>query len=80
MVEEFKRYLQERNIEFTDRDLEESLEFIKRRIKQEVFISTYGLQEGYKVGIEGDDQVMKALSLMPDAEQLLLSSNNFKRQ
>lgn len=79
LVDDFKRYLREKNIEFTDRDVAESLEYIKRRIKQEVFISTFGLQEGYKVGIEGDDQVMKALSLMPEAEQLLSSSNNIKR-
>jgi carboxyl-terminal processing protease len=80
IIEDFKRFLRAKKIEFTDREIADSLEFIKRKIKQEVFISTFGLQEGYKVGIEGDDQVMKALSLMPEAEQLLASSTNYKRQ
>ena len=75
LMEDFKKFLQNKEMEFTEGELVESIDFIKRRVKQELFISCFGLEEGFKVGIEGDLQVLKALNLLPEAEQLLLSAN-----
>ncbi len=75
LVEDFKKFLQSKRIDFTEGEFAEGLDFIKRRVKQELFISCFGLEDGFKVGIEGDLQVLKALSLLPEAEQMLLSAN-----
>jgi carboxyl-terminal processing protease len=71
LLDDFKEFLRSRKIEFTDADIRDDLDFIKRRIKQEVFNSTLGLQEGFKVAIQGDTQVLKALEVMPEAKTLM---------
>jgi carboxyl-terminal processing protease len=73
ILSDFKEYLRGRNIEFTEEDITDSAEYIKRRIKEEVYNSSFGLQEGYKVGIQGDRQVLKALEVLPVAESLMTS-------
>ncbi len=69
----FKQFLHERSISYSDEEIQSNIDFIKRRIKQEVFNSSFGLQEGIKVGIQGDSQVLKALDMMPDAKLLMTS-------
>jgi hypothetical protein len=43
---------------------------VKRKIKQEVFMSVFGQQEGFKVGLEADPQVQKAVDSIPQARAL----------
>jgi carboxyl-terminal processing protease len=71
ILEDFKEYLRSRHLEFTDEDVANNVDFIKRRIKQEVFTSSFGLQEGFKVAIQGDTQVLKALEVLPEAKSLM---------
>ena len=71
ILDDFKTFLRSKKVEFTDADLSGDLDFIRRRIKQEVFNSTLGLQEGFKVAIQGDNQVLKALEVMPEAKTLM---------
>lgn len=74
IMDDFKQFLLSRNVEFTDEDIASNADFIKRRIRQEVYTSSFGLQEGYKVAIQGDTQVLKALEVLPEARQLMLSA------
>jgi carboxyl-terminal processing protease len=71
IMEDFKEFLRSKHMEFTNEDIQSDLDFIKRRIKQEVFTSSFGLQEGFKVAIQGDTQVLKALEVLPDAKTLM---------
>ena len=73
ILDDFKQYLRERNIEFTDKEVSDNVDFISRRIKQEVFTSSFGLQEGFRVAVQGDTQVLKALEMMPEAKALMKS-------
>jgi carboxyl-terminal processing protease len=74
ILADFKKFLREdRHIDFTNEDIQNNLDFIKRRIKQEVYTSNYGIQEGFKVGIQGDIQVLKALEMIPEAKSLMTS-------
>jgi carboxyl-terminal processing protease len=73
ILEDFKKFLHELNVDFTDEDFQKNVDFIKRRIKQEVFTSLFGLQEGFRVAIQGDTQVLKALEMMPEAKLLMTS-------
>jgi len=76
ILEDFKQFLRNKNIEFADEDIQANVDFIKRRIKQEVYTSSFGLQEGYKVAVQGDTQVMKALDLLPEAKRLMLAGRS----
>ncbi len=71
ILDDFKEALRSRKIEFTDADISDNVDFIKRRIKQEVFNSNLGLQEGFRVAVQGDTQVLKALEVMPEARALM---------
>lgn len=73
ILADFKEYLAERRVEFTNEDIQNNVDFIKRRIKQEVYTSSFGLQEGFKAAIQGDSQVLKALEVMPEAKLLMTS-------
>ncbi len=71
IIEDFKEFLRSRKLDFTDEDIQNNVDFIKRRIKQEVYTSSFGLQEGFKVAIQGDTQVLKALEVLPEAKALM---------
>jgi len=71
ILEDFKLFLKGKTIEYTAEEFAASLDFIKRRITQEVYTSAFGLAEGFKVAIQGDNQVQKALELLPEARTLM---------
>jgi carboxyl-terminal processing protease len=72
ILDDFKKFLREdRHVDFTNEDFQNNVDFIKRRIKQEVYTSSFGIQEGFKIGIQGDTLVLKALELIPDAKSLM---------
>ena len=66
----FREYLTKHNIKYTEPEYAENLDWIKRKIKQEVFMSTYGTQEGFEVLLEADPQVQKAVESIPQARAL----------
>ena len=70
VLKEFRDYLTKRNIRYTETEMADNLDWIKRKIKQEVFMSTYGTQEGFKVLLEADPQVQKAIEAIPQARAL----------
>ncbi len=71
ILDDFKEFLRSKKLDFTDEDIRTNVDFIKRRIKQEVYTSSFGLQEGFKVAIQGDTQVLKALEVLPEAKSLM---------
>jgi len=71
MIADFEEFLRNRNIDFTNEDIRDNIDFIRRRIKQEIYTSSFGLEEGFRVAIQGDAQVQKALELMPEARSLM---------
>lgn len=73
ILADFKDYLRSRDIEFTEEDIHSSEDFIKRRIKQDVFTSSFNLQEGHKIRVQGDAQVLKAIEVLPEAKLLMTS-------
>ncbi|HEY2930993.1 MAG TPA: S41 family peptidase [Acidobacteriota bacterium] len=74
ILEDFKNYLKERSVIISDEDFQKNTDFIKRRVRKEVFDSFFGSREGYKVAIEGDEVVQKAIQLLPEAKALLQRS------
>jgi carboxyl-terminal processing protease len=70
VMRDFREYLAKHNVHYTEPELAENLDWIKRKIKQEVFMSVYGQQEGFKVELEADPQVQKAVDSIPQARAL----------
>jgi carboxyl-terminal processing protease len=70
VMSEFRRYLDRQGIKFYESDIQENLAWIQRRIKREIFLSAFGLAEGYKVALEDDMVVQRAIEVMPEARAL----------
>jgi carboxyl-terminal processing protease len=70
VMKEFRDYLTDHNIRYTEPEFAENQDWVKRKIKQEVFMSSYGTQEGFKVLLEADPQVQKAIEAIPQARAL----------
>src|SRR5437870_3481432 len=66
----FREYLSKHNVRYTETEIDENQDWIKRKIKQEVFMSVFNMQEGFKVLLEGDPQVQKAVEAIPQARAL----------
>ncbi len=70
VIGEFRDYLNKHNIRYTEPEFAENQDWVKRKIKQEVFMSNFGTQEGFKVLLEADPQVQKAVDAIPQARAL----------
>ena len=66
----FRSYLDKQNIRYTGADITGNLDWIKREIKKEAFISMFGLPTGDEVELEDDPQVVKAIDTLPQARAL----------
>jgi carboxyl-terminal processing protease len=66
----FRRYLDKEKISYTDANIEQNLDWIKREIKREVFLSVFGLPAGYEVALQDDPQVLRAVESIPQARAL----------
>ncbi len=66
----FRRYLDNQHVSYTEPEIAQNLAWIKHKIKKEVFTSEFGLNEGYKVELEDDPQVQKAVESVPEARAL----------
>jgi len=69
-MRDLRAYMSKHNVHYTEPEMTENLDWIKRKIKQEVFLSTFGQQEGFKVQLEADPQVQKAVEAIPQARAL----------
>src|SRR5215470_3219181 len=74
VMTDFRRFLASRNVRYTEPDLAENLDWVRRKIKQEVFVSTFGQQEGFKVQLEADPQLIAAVDAVPQARALYASA------
>jgi carboxyl-terminal processing protease len=70
VLRDLRNYMSKHDVRYTEPEISENLDWIKRKIKQEVFLSTFGEQEGTKVQLEADPQVQKAVEAIPQARAL----------
>jgi carboxyl-terminal processing protease len=66
----FRDFLSKHNVRYTEPDMADNLDWVKRKIRQEVLVSNFGMQEGFKVQLEADPQVQKAVEAVPQARAL----------
>ncbi len=75
IISDFKKFLLKKKVSFTEKDIQDNLDYIKLSIKAEIFAYHYGLEERQKVLSERDNQIQKALELFPMAEKLPVLAN-----
>jgi len=69
-LQEFRKFLDDEKIPFTEADLVANNDWVRSSIKSEIFIDAFGQEEGLKVKAETDPEVIKALDLLPQAKAL----------
>jgi carboxyl-terminal processing protease len=70
MLQEFRHFLDDQKIAYTEAELMESDSWLRTNIKSELFIGEFGQQEGLRVRAEEDPEVVRALDLLPKAREL----------
>jgi hypothetical protein len=70
VIDEFQQYLTKQHIPYTQADIQRHLDWLKWKIKREVFSSVFGIDAGYKVALDHDEQLQKAIPLIPQARAL----------
>jgi len=55
---------------FTDAQLERQREFIRRQIRYDIAVATYGIVRAQRVFVADDPQVLKAIELLPQAREM----------
>jgi len=70
VMADFRGYLAAQHVRYTEPDLAQNLDWVKRKIKQEVFLSIFGQQESFKVQLEADPQLLAAVDAVPQARAL----------
>jgi carboxyl-terminal processing protease len=70
VLQQFKDFLKAQQIEYADADIAGVLDWVKFAIKKELFTSQFGQIEGLKVSAEWDPQINKAITFLPEAENL----------
>ncbi len=73
-------YLDREHVKYTETELAENLPWIMRQIKKEAFISVFGLNEGYKVSLDEDPQLQKAIDTLPQARALYVNARKIIAQ
>ncbi len=75
VLKDFKAHLKDSDFSYDPEDFEDALAEIKREIKEEIFSSLWGVERGWKVAMENDPVVQKAIEVLPESEALLKKSS-----
>src|SRR5207249_2089531 len=69
-MEDFKKYLSDRKITFSQQELIDNRDYILTSIRKEIAAAKWGGEDGFKISAEMDPQIQKALESFPQAQQL----------
>jgi carboxyl-terminal processing protease len=70
VMQQFKTFLKDNQIDYTDQDIASVQDWVKESIKSELFTSQFGQLEGLKVRAQWDPQIAKAITYLPEAQAL----------
>ena len=71
VVEEFRRFLANEEIDFTDEEVGENEDELRHLIKENLAMAALGQAANYRVKAAWDPQIQKAIEMLPEAEELL---------
>ena len=70
VLSDFKKFLTEQGIQYTDADLNGVMGWLKSRIKQEIVTIEFGQLQGLRVVAQWDPEIEKAITYLPEAQAL----------
>ena len=76
ILNDFRQYLNDQKFSYTESDFSQGVGFIKEQLKFYILTSEYGQVEATRLTIDDDDEVTKAIALLPQAREL---ATNAKR-
>jgi carboxyl-terminal processing protease len=71
---EFHDFLLKEGFNFTEAEFTQDMDWIKRMLKREMYITAFNLDESRRVEVETDPEVEKAIDSLPKAKALLDSA------
>ena len=74
VLEGFRRYLREEEMEFEDEEFTEEADVLANHIQRRIYLELFGDREGYRISLDIDRQVQRALDLLPRARSLIQKS------
>ena len=77
VMDEFRKFLTEKNVRYTEPDMQDNAAWIKLKIKKETVTSVFGRDEGARIAVLADPQVQRGVELLPEAKAL---RENVRRQ
>jgi carboxyl-terminal processing protease len=71
VIEAFRNWVRDDKLsQLTSTQLEEDLEFVKLRLREEIVTAAFSNDAGARVLLDSDPQVLRALEALPDAKRL----------
>ena len=67
---EFKQFLSSQDIPYTEKDLNDNMDWLKTNIKEKIVTSQFGQLQGLHVVADSDPMIQKALTFLPEAQAL----------
>lgn len=77
IIEAFKNFVRkDPTRRLTDAQIDNDVDFVKLRLRDEVITAAFGADEGQRVLLESDPQALRAISVLPEAKRLAESVRN----
>jgi len=70
VLADFKQFLTSKQIVFTDKDINDNLDWLKVNIKEKIMTSQFGQLQGLRTLADWDPEIQKALTFLPEAQAL----------
>jgi carboxyl-terminal processing protease len=70
VIAQLKKYLGEQHVPYLESDIQQNLPWLRWEIMREVFTTVFGVNEGYRIALEYDPQLDKAIASIPQAKAL----------
>lgn len=77
IIEAFKNFVRKDPARrLTDAQIDNDVDFVRLRLRDEVITAAFGADEGQRVLLESDPQALRAISVLPEAKRLAESVRN----
>ncbi|MGZ5436350.1 MAG: S41 family peptidase [Pyrinomonadaceae bacterium] len=77
VIEAFKNFVRKDPARrLSDAQIDNDVDFVKLRLRDEVITAAFGADEGQRVLLESDPQALRAISVLPEAKRLAESVRN----
>ena len=74
VVNDFHQFLMKNGVEFTEADFTANHQWIKEQLKRELYITAFNVDDGTRVAMTQDPEVLRAIDAMPKAKALVESA------